>query len=97
MSKKTEKRLQQEEERRRAKRLRDLGWEEIKDWQDPCYQWRCAKCKQPKMYVDCGMCMKCEACYSPCQPDTKAGKKAAKDYVEKGRAECNFDIFGREL
>ncbi len=96
LSKKAEKRLQQEQEKRRAARLCQLGWEEVEGWQDRCFQWRCSKCKQPKMYVNCGMCFRCEACYD-CDPDTDAGKQAAKDYLNKGKATCNFDIFGNLL
>ena len=97
MSKKIEKKLRQEEERRRAKRLRQLGWEEVDDWTDRCFQWRCATCKRPRMFVDCGMCFRCEGCFSPCNPDTEAGKQAMKDYGKKGKAICDFDIFGRKL
>lgn len=96
MSKKQQKQLAQIEDKKRASRLRKLGWEEVEGWQHELYRWRCAKCKNMKLHVDCGMCFRCEACYK-CEPDTKAGKKALKNYVEKGQATCDFDIYGIKL
>lgn len=63
MSKRREKELQQIEDAKLASQLRKLGWEEVDDWQLADYRWRCAKCKQMKLHVDCGRCGKCEWCY----------------------------------
>lgn len=97
MSKRLIKRLQQEEEAKKASRLKTLGWEEIENWKDPLYRWRCIECKTPKLYIDCGICFRCEGCYHPCKPDTDTGKAALRDYITKGKATCDFDIFGRKL
>ena len=75
------------EQKRRAKRLYELGWEE-----DDNYKWRCAKCKISRMYRDCPICLKCEHCYK-CEPDDEEGKRLLKEYGEKGGV--SFDNTGR--
>jgi hypothetical protein len=73
----------------------ELGWEQT-DYDDdnPMHEWRCSKCKRLKHLTDCGMCKRCEHCFQPCSPDTEAGQQAVRDYVEKGGATVDFDIFG---
>lgn len=75
------------EQKRRAKRLYELGWEEDDD-----YNWRCAECKLPRMYGDCPFCLRCE-CRGKCEPDDEEGKRLIKEYREKGGV--SFDNTGR--
>lgn len=63
MSKRQEKELQQIQDSQKASRYRRLGWEEVDGWQHEQFRWRCAKCKELKLYIDCGRCNRCEACY----------------------------------
>ena len=67
MSKRQEKRLRQIQDERMAKALRDLGWEEVEDWSDSMYRWRCKICKAYMFTIDCSDCGRCEGCYE-CKP-----------------------------
>lgn len=96
MSKRANKRLQQEADQQNAARLKKLGWEEVEGWDDIFFRWRCTTCKTPKPYIDCGMCKRCEQCYE-CDPDTKAGKQALKNFTDNKTAIIDFDVFGNAL